>query len=79
MRLVNSSRTSFSLLVSEEKFDDGVGFEIHLVHVGVLVLHHLNTERQTDIVRTQSTSDRNIKKSHIFDTSVRMKVIYYCE
>lgn len=58
-----SSRTSFSLLVSEEKFDDGVGFEIHLVHVGVLVLHHLNTERQTDIVRTQSTSDRNIKTS----------------
>lgn len=27
-----------SLLVSQEKLDDGVGFEVHLVHVGVLIL-----------------------------------------
>lgn len=31
----------FSLLVSEEKLNDGVGLELHLVHVGVLVLQNL--------------------------------------
>lgn len=34
----------FSLLVSQEELDDGVGFELHLVHVGVLVLQHLQVE-----------------------------------
>lgn len=30
-----------SLLISKEEFDDGVGLELHLVHVGVLVLQNL--------------------------------------
>lgn len=47
-------RTSFSLLVSEEQLDDGVGFEIHLVHVGVLVLHDLTDgQRRSWCERTQ--------------------------
>lgn len=37
----------FSLFVSQKKLDDSVRFEVHLVHVGILVLHHL-TDRQTD-------------------------------
>lgn len=36
-----------SLLVAEEKFDDSVRFELHLVHVGVLVLQHLTDIRET--------------------------------
>ena len=44
----------FSLLVSEEEFNDGVWFELHLVHVGVFVLQHL-TDRRTSERRTMST------------------------
>lgn len=43
-----------SLLVSEEKLDDCIGFEIDLVHVGVLVLHHLMDKQTEDLFVTKS-------------------------
>lgn len=56
---------SFSLLVSEEQLDDGVRFELHLVHVGVLILQHLKpkTGRRTSetLVLSKTTSCLHIQ------------------
>ena len=41
------SRGSHSLLVSQEELDQNLGFELHVVHVGRLVLQHLRRAQRT--------------------------------
>lgn len=55
--------TAVSLLVSEEKLDDGVGFKIHLIHVGVLILHHLMDRQMANMSETdRQTDNMNMSK-----------------
>lgn len=60
-------RTALLLFISQEKLDDGVGFKIDFIHVGVLVLHHLKnghsciTARFLECVMHSGTTGRIIQ------------------
>lgn len=54
-----------SLLVSEEKLDDGIGFEIDLVHVGVLVLHHLMDKQTEGLAKVRPRLHQHKVCSHV--------------
>lgn len=49
-----------SLLVSEEKLDDGVGFKIHLIHVGVLILHYLTGRQMANVSETDRQHEQHV-------------------
>lgn len=54
--------TACSLLVSEEKLDDGVGFKIHLIHVGVLILHHLTDRQMANVSKTDRQHEQHVSQ-----------------